>query len=621
MLKNLTIKNWKAFEDKSFEFKEGINFIVGENGVGKTTVLEAICLAMSGDTTHSDFLSLVRDSQKTAQIELNFRLDSKEYKIIRQFSFKSKQKSELISEGERICHNWDPVSDRVMKLLDIESAFFRRLIYMSEGEIYKYLHDPPDHALNRRIQYIFGTNNLLATEEFLNKARISFTNQIKATREDLERLQIGPRKKIEDLKVLEVKVEELMQRKKAIENEKRKIDAKIFEIKESIPWFNKAKEIAEKLMNTIADNKELSEAKAKPLKGVILLKQEIDSSISHIERKLSETQKNIGKFENRKKYFEDIKNLLKSLEDEIRNQVSVPCPICKRPISKDMGKHLTKETNKGIRHTEKELSKLSREKGILETELGRQKGIRAVREECRIQLENMPENVLEQASEMSVSKMDEKIKILEDKISNYNGENKKIEETNSEIETKTNLLTQGISDIKAEQRNVLLKKELERKLVKAHKGEMLASISASAVKHILIDITNVNLKPIFIIVSDLLRNFRPERKWQLNPQLEAEMEIKDETKKYKYEDLSGGEKTVLLVLIRVAICKALSKVGFLMIDEPLEHLDIRNRRSLINYLSIVNEKKIIPQMIVTTFEETLLRKHFYDPKVKTVFLQ
>lgn len=49
VLKKLYIENFKCFEDKfSIEFRKGVNILVGNNEVGKSTILEAIHLALTG---------------------------------------------------------------------------------------------------------------------------------------------------------------------------------------------------------------------------------------------------------------------------------------------------------------------------------------------------------------------------------------------------------------------------------------------------------------------------------------------------------------------------------------------------------------------------------------------
>ncbi|MDO5518814.1 MAG: AAA family ATPase, partial [Clostridium sp.] len=47
-LKEIEISNFKAIYNKKIEFKEGFNLIIGDNGVGKTSILEGISVALGG---------------------------------------------------------------------------------------------------------------------------------------------------------------------------------------------------------------------------------------------------------------------------------------------------------------------------------------------------------------------------------------------------------------------------------------------------------------------------------------------------------------------------------------------------------------------------------------------
>ena len=42
----LSLKNFKSYDDAEIKFNEGISVIVGENGAGKSTILEAISFAL-----------------------------------------------------------------------------------------------------------------------------------------------------------------------------------------------------------------------------------------------------------------------------------------------------------------------------------------------------------------------------------------------------------------------------------------------------------------------------------------------------------------------------------------------------------------------------------------------
>lgn len=48
MFKSINLQNIRVFEKKSFDFDEGINLIVGKNGSGKTTILEALAVFSFG---------------------------------------------------------------------------------------------------------------------------------------------------------------------------------------------------------------------------------------------------------------------------------------------------------------------------------------------------------------------------------------------------------------------------------------------------------------------------------------------------------------------------------------------------------------------------------------------
>lgn len=47
-LEKIHIQNYKAVEELDIDLKPGVNLFIGDNGAGKTSVLEGIAVALSG---------------------------------------------------------------------------------------------------------------------------------------------------------------------------------------------------------------------------------------------------------------------------------------------------------------------------------------------------------------------------------------------------------------------------------------------------------------------------------------------------------------------------------------------------------------------------------------------
>lgn len=77
-LQNLSLVNFKNFESKSFEFDQKINCFVGNNGVGKTNVLDAIYyLSFARSYFNSVATQNIRHSEDFFMIEGEYNMDDR----------------------------------------------------------------------------------------------------------------------------------------------------------------------------------------------------------------------------------------------------------------------------------------------------------------------------------------------------------------------------------------------------------------------------------------------------------------------------------------------------------------------------------------------------------------
>ena len=90
-IKQLLLKNFRNYEEVLIPFGPGINFITGENGRGKTNILEALYLLMTGRSFRTRYLEeLIRFGAQSFYIELLFEKDGVEQSLKMHFEGKKR---------------------------------------------------------------------------------------------------------------------------------------------------------------------------------------------------------------------------------------------------------------------------------------------------------------------------------------------------------------------------------------------------------------------------------------------------------------------------------------------------------------------------------------------------
>src|SRR5690554_5587623 len=122
----LHLKNCKCYEEKTIRFQDGINFISGVNGAGKTTIIEAIGFALFNYLPYSA-RQFVRDGKKSGEIQVLLEAkDERLYRIIRKFNKASKSvKWEVYDEQTDACldelHGQEDVSRWIKENIGIDA--------------------------------------------------------------------------------------------------------------------------------------------------------------------------------------------------------------------------------------------------------------------------------------------------------------------------------------------------------------------------------------------------------------------------------------------------------------------------------------------------------------------
>jgi DNA repair exonuclease SbcCD ATPase subunit len=90
MIRRLCIRGWRAFDDLTLDLTDGLTFVVAENGVGKTSLLQAAAWGLYGTVSHVDARAARRIGAPVTRVEVDLELpDGRTLAIVREVQERS----------------------------------------------------------------------------------------------------------------------------------------------------------------------------------------------------------------------------------------------------------------------------------------------------------------------------------------------------------------------------------------------------------------------------------------------------------------------------------------------------------------------------------------------------
>ncbi len=160
IVKKVKMTNFKTHSNSEIDFDTGITIIIGENGAGKTSILEAISFALFKENT-ANIEDLRTLGKKNMEVTVDFRSAGKEFRVVckkrgnqstRELYESKNGTCKLIQTGDR------GVAAEVEQILGIDKTIFINAIYIRQGEIDKIL--SPEAANRKKV-----VGQLLGIEE------------------------------------------------------------------------------------------------------------------------------------------------------------------------------------------------------------------------------------------------------------------------------------------------------------------------------------------------------------------------------------------------------------------------------------------------------------------------
>jgi len=678
MITSIELVDFLSHSDTKLEFENGVTVFVGDNGAGKSSIIDAITFALFGQHTRKSNKSLIKRGSNQGFTKIGFSINGKQYEAVRKIDNKgslSAKFSEIIGDdrielaaGERKQFG-ESMTHEIEKTIGLNFEKLKIASIVQQGELNAIINAKPKE-FKELLNAIIGIDKLdvasesmkIVNKEFRKKIRekIGYDDtEIEKLSLDLERYQ----KEIEEAKPeknqLETKQGKLQKEvddlRKKVETEAPKID-KINQLglrrKELIAY---AKEAIHEIQHEINEN----ESKIRDCEGCFehaSLKEDLESKIQKVEQAIEDTIKKIQELTNQTASLKE-KQLLASKLQLKDNK----CPVCDSNVEKlnplFQEKHLKQEM---VLLKEKTISK-EKEKDVynqkrkefsekLQNARDAEATLRAYsisnKEELKkiqVEVETKKQNIQKiplttNGSLLEISQIDSRTKIIFENILKLEIETSGFKEQEflnlkklvnekqmnlSQIDQQIGAISEKISKGE-EQINVIQYAISELKIVKEYvKGLDEIQINIfSRDGPVATSLRSWALNTISVKASEYLSllNTKIQRILLSEKTRDVSITCYSKNEVLELESLSGGEKVSVALALRLGMASLLgaSNLNLMILDEPTTHLDAERKKSLVgvlSQLSNISNSETPMQFLIITHDAEI----FEDSTVERIY--
>jgi exonuclease SbcC len=138
ILKNVEIRDFRSHRRTVVDFDEGISVIVGDNGSGKTSILESVNFALFKQKPNVNMDDLIRRGADEADVSVTFIANGRTFRATRGRKTGRAHGSALyrVDGGEAlIVKGEDEITKEIEGILGIGGELFTSAVYIKQGEI------------------------------------------------------------------------------------------------------------------------------------------------------------------------------------------------------------------------------------------------------------------------------------------------------------------------------------------------------------------------------------------------------------------------------------------------------------------------------------------------------
>jgi len=673
MIKSIELVDFLSHSDTNLEFKDGVTIFVGDNGAGKSSIIDAITYSLFGEHTRKNVKSLIRRGTNQGYAKIEFSIRDKQYEAFRKIKNVSSNYLEAkffdttdnnridIASGERKQYN-ESMKEEIEKIIGMDYKKLQIASIVEQGKLNEIIELKPAER-----QELF--NSVIGIDK-LNIASKYMLENIKKFREKIK-TDLGYND--DDIENLTRKFENCQQDIKETQPKKNQLELKQKQIQEKLTELQNELEIETPKIDKI-DQLELR--KNELLKYVKEKERAIQQQISENERKIrdcegcfEEIQENTGfevKIQKVEEAVEETLNKIKEISNQIAslNEKQIlasklqlkdnKCPVCDSTVEKlnpfFQEEHIKDEIIKlqqEIKLKEKERDTYTQKRREFEEKVQKTRNAEST---LRAHSINTKEELLGIKKETEIQK--EKLSLTNNndlkEISQIDNQAKLIFENILKLELETKgFKEEGFLNLK----KIIIEKQSELSQINQETGRMLEKIDLAKkemdeIKKIISELKIVR-KYILKLekIEENIFNKKGSvatslRSWALNSislkaseylsslntkiqrvsLSEKDIMCYSNTETLDLKSLSGGESVSIALALRLGMASLLgsSNLNLMILDEPTTHLDAERKKLLVGILSQLSEisnLQLPMQFLIITHDEEI----FEDSNVGQIY--
>ena len=675
MITSIELGDFLAHSETKLEFEKGVTIFVGENGAGKSSIIDGITFSLFGQHTRKSNKGLIKRGSNQGYSKIEFSINGKQYETVRKidskgglvatFSEITKEGRVEIAAGERKQFG-ESMTEQVEKTIGMDFEKLKIASIVQQGELNSIINAKPKE-FKELLNAIIGIDKLDVASESMKKVTKEFREKIKTDlgyddthieilERDLERSQqeikeAEPEKNQLELKQKQIH-EELKKLQKELEIETPKIDKiKQLELRKD-ELLRYVKETMKEIQQKISEN----ERKIRDCEGCfdeIKLKVDFESKIQKVEEAVEDTLRKIQEMTSQIASLKEKQILASKLQLKDNK-----CPVCDSIVEKlnpfFQEEHIKEEIIKlqeNIKLKEKELDMYTqKKKEFLEKvqktrdaeatlrahSINTKQELMEIQKEAEIQKAKLP--MMNNNDLKEISQIDDHSKVIFENILKLEVDTKGFSEkeflnlknTISEKQTSLSQMDQQIGGIlekidKAKRQIETIQKViLELKIVKKYvsKLDKVQTNIFSRDGSVATSLRSWALNSISVKASEYLSflNTKIQRIALSEKARDVSIACYSKTEVLELESLSGGEKVSVALALRLGMASLLgsSNLNLMILDEPTTHLDAERKKSLVRVLSQLTEisnSQTPMQFLIITHDAEI----FEDSNVEQIY--